>query len=1277
MFHFRRDAPSQSRQPEKPRSRPRSLSTRSSSASALSVDASAHLHLLPRRAPLAPLDPQSTNGLLAPQHDQMPSASSSSAFLGYNPADDSRDPDRARYSIGRPIVPHPSVDEFSGNLPASSRRRSIPNQCVSLPHPLLPPSPYSVFRAQSSTTVSRPPQLQQRPLPRRANHTPSSSISSSRRTSLPTILHQSAIKTAPSPPTTTTSTASDNANFLTVTDDIYSNLSTFTFGAARPNSSAPRRTEQISPFTVPGSNGPDRTPRPSISGPTNGSRTPRVHASDGADDEDEEEAARQTRAKMRAIDDGTRRPSLPINAQPGPSNAPSPPRPETDSEADLDSAAYDDGEDLDTDVEFDYRNFSREDVSDTASHHTFGATGAAHYPPGRIAGDERLSMAMSLIEQDDEDEPAGAGTSSPVTFARIRDGSGESSSSPVSSPSQSRRGSVPWNIPTIQPPARDREDSEVTILAGPQRMSRSLNDDLAHGPAAASSSSSVQATSQPTTRSDWRSLEIQTITQAQGEQQAQENEQPAEPSASDAYEGFNLQYVLGLGGDSMRRSWSSGAPSYIAPGSESRRGSIAPWEANSISSGRRSSTTTMSDDAFTSQLRKLDKGYTRRREEWSFRKEGADGPSPTSANSSRAGRPAIHELWRHEYVGRFKVDKQWTEHPSKAPTQRINVRHVVDPFSRGNTRGGPHSIIHRHSRAVAFSIFRKYNIFGRSAQKPGGSSFHVHTSGTILLAPMDVQTQFTSTRTTSQLNTYGHLSADGGAAERGGRAKGGGSGKEKSKEKEKGGKAGQRRLPPTAGQTSTSASEPSQTASMGSVSSSATTQKVADDDRSSKRHNSEPPSSPSAPVSPSLPNSSYTAVASGSYAPSIVTGTATSVRESLDTRSPSSSFDVTMSPADRIAPSIARMPLHEDDMDLDDDDERFSAPRTSHAEAFATLDSGGIEYIRGRAEQHADRDHAGGGLIDRLARRIRGQNARSSSGRPLGPSADVPFTSTAPPWVTLAPRSKQEERERVIQNLSESFKDVGLLPTFKTSRGERSKGKQPMKNTAGVNVFEEVPPDALHMLLPLWPCKTDDASTVPGEEPGAYVLPVEERQYLIVYYVPFDERKNKDKKKADASKKRSRADSLSAATAAVPKSKGIPKAAFRVCARLVGAHDFLGTGVRLPSEGLCISGPMAEAMAQLPPADTREKYPGDVVIGMCGGRGKDVEFIPEGLASVGLCTTQETEPPQPPSPVHEEEMMDAFDPVHALTPIGRAAVEMAWLGCLAITFSDVSPPSTK
>ena len=364
-------------------------------------------------------------------------------------------------------------------------------------------------------------------------------------------------------------------------------------------------------------------------------------------------------------------------------------------------------------------------------------------------------------------------------------------------------------------------------------------------------------------------------------------------------------------------------------------------------------------------------------------------------------------------------------------------------------------------------------------------------------------------------------------------------------------------------------------------------------------------------------------------------------------------------------------------MDLDDDDDdQFDDgvrvhPRTSHAEAFATLDSGSIEYLRGQSS--AD-DNKHPGLMRRVVQRFRGPSGRVSSGKPAGPPPEATYTATQVPWVTLAPRRKQEERERVIQNLNESFKDVGLLPTFRSSGGERNKGKQPMVNHAGVNVFEEVPSDALHMLLPLWAGSTDEPSMVPGEDLSKYIVPTEERLYLIVYYVPFDEQKDKKNKKRDANKKRSRADSVPAPPASSPKTKGIPKDAFRVCARLVSYHDFLGTGVRLPSEGLTITGPMEDAMAHPPILHDNKR---DVVIGVCSGKDHIVEFVPEGLSYVGLCTTIHEEPQHPPSPVHEEEMMDQFDPVYGLTPIGRAAVEMAWLGCLAITFSDMSPPAAK
>ena len=161
----------------------------------------------------------------------------------------------------------------------------------------------SSFRAQSSTTVSRPPPLQSlRPLPRRPNHTPSASASSSRRGSLPNILHQSTAKAAPSQPAL--SPHHDNANVLTPSDDIFSNLSTFTFGAARPP--AQRTDSAISPFTVATANGGD-TPWQSIQTSNRTTRarsTLRIGSRDVQgglrSDEDEEEAARaEFRSKLR------------------------------------------------------------------------------------------------------------------------------------------------------------------------------------------------------------------------------------------------------------------------------------------------------------------------------------------------------------------------------------------------------------------------------------------------------------------------------------------------------------------------------------------------------------------------------------------------------------------------------------------------------------------------------------------------------------------------------------------------------------------------------------------------------------------------------------------------------------------------------------------------------------------------------------------------------------------------------------------------------------------
>ena len=88
---------------------------------------------------------------------------------------------------------------------------------------------------------------------------------------------------------------------------------------------------------------------------------------------------------------------------------------------------------------------------------------------------------------------------------------------------------------------------------------------------------------------------------------------------------------------------------------------------------------------------------------------------------------------------------------------------------------------------------------------------------------------------------------------------------------------------------------------------------------------------------------------------------------------------------------------------------------------------------------------------------------------------DAPFTApTQPPRTTLVPRPKQRECDLTTQKPTDVPDDDP-------------------PNHVGMNVLEEVPPDALHILIPLWPCNTDNSSTISGEVNAKYVVPVEER----------------------------------------------------------------------------------------------------------------------------------------------------------------------------------------
>lgn len=223
------------------------------------------------------------------------------------------------------------------------------------------------------------------------------------------------------------------------------------------------------------------------------------------------------------------------------------------------------------------------------------------------------------------------------------------------------------------------------------------------------------------------------------------------------------------------------------------------------------------------------------------------------------------------------------------------------------------------------------------------------------------------------------------------------------------------------------------------------------------------------------------------------------------------------------------------------------------------------------------------------------------------------------------------------------------------------KHRQEHREQESNSILEKVPKDSLYMLLPLWAGETDAATAKQNEDPSLYQLRVEDRQYLLVYYVPFEE---KEKKSSEHNKKRSRGGKSPSSnpSGSIVDLPLFLLRSFRVNARLVSYDDLRGSGVRVPSYGLTITGSMAEAMRYLPSPSIREQKLDEVVICHCTSRSTGMKFDPDGLTKLGLCmpTDKPAASQIPDSVIPEQEEA-------VLTPIGRAAVEMAWLGCMAIT----------
>ena len=112
----------------------------------------------------------------------------------------------------------------------------------------------------------------------------------------------------------------------------------------------------------------------------------------------------------------------------------------------------------------------------------------------------------------------------------------------------------------------------------------------------------------------------------------------------------------------------------------------------------------------------------------------------------------------------------------------------------------------------------------------------------------------------------------------------------------------------------------------------------------------------------------------------------------------------------------------------------------------------------------------------------------------------------------------------------------------------------------------------------------------------------------------------------------------------------IALSAFNILARLVSYRDIYGSGIRIPTNGLSVTGPIMEAMHAIP----HIRFLADdlsLIIGFCDKRERGVEILPEGCEKLGLCLPRTSPDPDSDAP---------------LSSLGRAAVEMAWLGALAV-----------
>jgi hypothetical protein len=165
------------------------------------------------------------------------------------------------------------------------------------------------------------------------------------------------------------------------------------------------------------------------------------------------------------------------------------------------------------------------------------------------------------------------------------------------------------------------------------------------------------------------------------------------------------------------------------------------------------------------------------------------------------------------------------------------------------------------------------------------------------------------------------------------------------------------------------------------------------------------------------------------------------------------------------------------------------------------------------------------------------------------------------------------------------------------------------------------------------------------------------RQYILIYYKV---QPGSNSPQEEAKKKRSRISPTSSSESTYKPERGILLNNFYIGARVVSHRDLQGSGIRIPDVGLAVSGPLDDAYRNMPTNVAHGEY----IIGVCNSRNAGIDFLPEGFEKMDLSRNM----PNPnPVPAVDDDDSQSLDLVAMLTPLGRAVMEMAWLGGLAVT----------